>query len=65
MHPMQALTSTSSTAPNIVGGPIIAGDGYFYIAYTYQQQSAVSQSTRIAWVGQLRPATRRNLNLHY
>ncbi len=44
MGPMEALTSTSSTTPNIVSAPIIAGDGYFYIAYTYQQQSAVSQS---------------------
>ena len=55
MRPMEALTSTSSTAPNIVGAPIIAGDGYFYIAYTYQQQSAVSQSTLILGWGTCGP----------
>ena len=33
----------------------IAGDGYFYIAYSYQQQSAVSQSTRVAGWGSCGP----------
>jgi hypothetical protein len=55
MHPMEALTSTSNTPPNIVGSPIIAGDGYFYIAYTYQQQSAVSQSTEVLGWGSCGP----------
>jgi uncharacterized protein YjdB len=39
--------STFSSAPTVVAGPIIAGDGFAYVAYSYQVQAMTDQET---WV---------------
>lgn len=46
--PMDTSTSTwtTSTPPQVLGGPIIAGDGYAYLAYAYGIQTLASQSTK-------------------
>lgn len=41
--PMDTSTPTTSSAPTVLSGPIIAGDGYAYIAYEYQNQTTVNQ----------------------
>jgi uncharacterized protein YjdB len=46
-HPMDTSTSTTSTGPTLVSGPIIAGDGNFYVAYTYQNYTSVSKSITV------------------
>jgi hypothetical protein len=38
-----------NSTPTVLGGPIIAGDGYFYIAYQYQNETYVSQSAVVCF----------------
>ncbi len=38
-------SSTSTGMPTVIASPIIAGDGYTYIVYTYQVESDVFQTT--------------------
>jgi trimeric autotransporter adhesin len=40
-----SVNSTTKTAPTVFGTPIIAGDGYAYVAYKYQNVTAVSLIT--------------------
>jgi Bacterial Ig-like domain (group 2)/Protein of unknown function (DUF1573)/IPT/TIG domain/Abnormal spindle-like microcephaly-assoc'd, ASPM-SPD-2-Hydin/Galactose oxidase, central domain len=44
-RPMNTSNSTTNSPPTILGTPIIAGDGYFYIAYQYQNVTSVTQSS--------------------
>jgi hypothetical protein len=41
---------TTSSAPTLSGTPMIAGDGHFYVAYEYQNETQVSQSTLVCSV---------------
>ncbi len=50
VHPMDtensSESSTTITPPNIFVNPIIAGDGYFYIAYTYGSVTTITAAVR-------------------
>jgi hypothetical protein len=47
-----SITSTSVTAiaPTVLGNPIIAGDGYFYIPYQYIDATSITQSILVCSV---------------
>ena len=42
--PTDSVTTTASYAPTVLGTPIIAGDGYVYLAYVNQNVTSVNQS---------------------
>ncbi len=48
-EPTITETGVSNSAPTVLGAPIIAGDGYFYIAYEYQSETSVSQGTVVCF----------------
>src|SRR5205085_2719435 len=42
--PTSYNTQISNGMPQVVGGPIIAGDGYAYFVYSYREMDSVDQT---------------------
>jgi uncharacterized protein YjdB len=45
ISPGPPFSATYQSSPNFLAGPIVAGDGYAYVAYTYQVQKNVNTYT--------------------